>query len=72
MSLTSARGTTNANVYAMWCRMWGGMGQTNGPWRYTLSQIYQAPEVTAAVEHNDAWGTSQDRCVSVRISCGLI
>ena len=24
--------------------------QTNGPWRYTLSQIYQAPEVTAAVE----------------------
>ena len=25
--------------------------QANGPWQYKLSQIYQAPEVTAAVEH---------------------
>ena len=25
--------------------------QVNGPWKYSLSQIYQAPEVTAAVEH---------------------
>jgi hypothetical protein len=24
--------------------------QVNGPWRYNLSQIYQAPEITAAVE----------------------
>jgi hypothetical protein len=24
--------------------------QANGPWRYNLSQLYQAPEVTAAVE----------------------
>jgi len=24
--------------------------QDNGPWRYHLSQLYQAPEVTAAVE----------------------
>src|SRR5215217_7866897 len=23
----------------------------NGPWKYNLSQLYQAPEVTAAVEH---------------------
>jgi hypothetical protein len=22
----------------------------NGPWKYNLSQLYQAPEVTAAVE----------------------
>jgi hypothetical protein len=25
--------------------------QANGPWQYNLSQIYQAPEVTATVEH---------------------
>jgi transposase len=25
--------------------------QENGPWQYNLSQLYQAPEVTAAVEH---------------------
>jgi hypothetical protein len=24
--------------------------QDNGPWRYQLSQLYDAPEVTAAVE----------------------
>ena len=24
--------------------------QENGPWRYHLSQLYQTPEVTAAVE----------------------
>lgn len=24
--------------------------QANGPWQYTLSQVYDAPEVTAAVE----------------------
>lgn len=24
--------------------------QENGPWRYKLSQLYDAPEVTAAVE----------------------
>jgi transposase len=24
--------------------------QVNGPWRYNLSQIYQAPAITAAVE----------------------
>ena len=24
--------------------------QGNGPWRYTLSQLYQDPEVTAAVQ----------------------
>jgi hypothetical protein len=24
--------------------------QANGPWRYNLSQLYQAPEVKAAVE----------------------
>src|SRR5262249_61854840 len=24
--------------------------QVNGPWQYTLSQLYQAPAVTAAVE----------------------
>ena len=24
--------------------------QVNGPWRYNLSQLYQAPEITAAVE----------------------
>ncbi len=23
----------------------------NGPWKYNLSRLYQAPEVTAAVEH---------------------
>jgi hypothetical protein len=23
----------------------------NGPWKYKLSQLYDAPEVTAALEH---------------------
>jgi hypothetical protein len=23
----------------------------NGPWWYSLSQVYDAPEITAAVEH---------------------
>ena len=26
-------------------------GQANGPWQYKLSQLYDTPEVTAAVEH---------------------
>jgi hypothetical protein len=25
--------------------------EENGPWQYRLSQLYDAPEVTAAVEH---------------------
>ena len=25
-------------------------GQENGPWQYTLSRLYEAPEVTAVVE----------------------
>ena len=25
--------------------------EENGPWQYRLSQLYDAPEITAAVEH---------------------
>jgi hypothetical protein len=25
--------------------------EEHGPWQYRLSQLYEAPEVTAAVEH---------------------
>ena len=46
--------------------------QEHGPWQYKLSQRYDAPEVTVAVESLAAEKQTQACSVSVQISCGLI
>ena len=48
---TNVPGTTNGNVCAMAVQDVVQHIRDNGPWKYNLSRLYQAPEVTAAVEH---------------------
>jgi len=50
MCITKAHGTTQQRLRDL-AKDVERHVQENGPWQYKLSQLYEAPEVTAMVEH---------------------